>query len=325
MKDWIEITVAALPERLDEIAAYLTAENVGGLVFEEESDFHRFLEEFRKHWDYVDEELLRQWEGRSRVKFYLDNTESGRSRLQEIRSGLQRFCRRMEWPEDALTVSTTLLDSADWENEWKRYYRPFPVGKRLFIVPAWEEKSAAPDGRIPLYLNPGLIFGTGSHASTRLCLEALERQIRGGERVLDLGCGSGILSIAALLLGARLALGCDIDEKALSIVKENGAYNRLGAPELQVFIGDILQDPRLAATLTGEPSDVILANIVADVIIPLSAFVGGWLSPEGVFLCSGIIDTSAEEVSSALERNGFSILERTTLDGWVSFTARRAK
>jgi ribosomal protein L11 methyltransferase len=325
MENWLELAVAAAPERLDAVSAFLIAENVGGLVLEEESDFKRFLKEFRQHWDYVDEDLLARWKGLSRVKFYLPNSDMGLLRAREIKAGLNGLCRRMGWPEDALAVSVSPLASADWENGWKQYYRPIASGKRLYIVPAWEEDAAVPDGRIPLLMNPGLIFGTGSHASTRLCLEALEHYIRGGERVLDLGCGSGILSIAALLLGARLSVGCDIDEKAADIVRENGAYNQLGSDRLSVFIGDVLGDRRLVAALTRTPSDVILANIVADVIIPLSVPVPDWLAPDGVFICSGVIDTRAAEVEAALVRNGLSILERNERDGWVSFAARRAK
>ncbi len=294
-------------------------------MFEEESDFKRFLEEFRQHWDYVDEDLLRRWEGLSRVKFYLMNTDTGLRRLGEIKTGLNGLCLRLGIAEDAMTVSVSALASADWENEWKQYYRPIPVGKRLYIVPAWEQNAAVPDGRLSLLMNPGLIFGTGGHASTRLCLETLERHIRGGERVLDLGCGSGILSIAALLLGARLALGCDIDEKAEGVVKENGAYNGFGPDRLNVFIGDVLHDRHLVAKLTETPSDVILANIVADVIIPISPMVPEWLSPDGVFICSGIIDTRAAEVEEALRQSGLALLERREQDGWVSFAARRAE
>ena len=186
------------------------------------------------------------------------------------------------------------------------------------MVPQWLAGEAVP-GRVDLLLNPGLTFGTGSHPTTQLCLEGVERYTRSGDRVLDLGCGSGILSIAALLLGAQSALGVDIDPKAPDVAYENAAMNGIGKESYRVLAGDVLGDEGLRTQLAVEGWELILANLVADVIIPLSTVVGPWLAPGGKFLCSGIIDTRADEVRAALEGNGFVILNALERKGWYAF------
>lgn len=219
--------------------------------------------------------------------------------------------------------ATARLREEDWATSWQKYYKPMSVGERLYIVPEWEKGEPVPAGRTPLYLNPGLIFGTGSHASTRLCLEGVETYVRPGGRVLDLGCGSGILSIAALLLGAEEAAGVDIDPKAVGVAYENAAMNGIGAGRYTVRAGDVLSDRALAAELAQKRYQLVLANIVADVIIPLSAQVPGLLEPGGMFLCSGIIDTRADEVRAALVSHGLRVAEKKERDGWVAFAATR--
>ena len=163
------------------------------------------------------------------------------------------------------------VEDADWENNWKQFYKPMEIGERLLVVPEWEQ--AQEDGRVKLVLNPGLPFGTGSHATTRLCLQALEQHIHGGEKGLDLGCGSGILSIAALLLGAKDAFACDIDDKCVGVAYENAALNGVGKEHYTVRAGDVLSDKKLQKEFGGD-YDVIVANIVADVIIALAPQVG---------------------------------------------------
>ena len=172
-----------------------------------------------------------------------------------------------------------------------------------------------------LHLNPGLTFGTGSHATTRLCLQALEKLVRPGMSVLDLGCGSGILSIAALCLGAGYAAAVDIDPKAVDVAYENAALNGIGKDRYTVRAGDILTDRKLEAELGGEKYPLVLANIVADVIIPLSAWVPQVLSRDGVFLCSGIIAPRAQEVADALARNGLKVTRKREKNGWAALEA----
>ena len=190
------------------------------------------------------------------------------------------------------------------------------------MVPQWEREEPIPQGRSPLYLNPGLTFGTGSHASTQLCLEGVEEHTAPGRPVLDLGCGSGILSIAALCLGASTAVAVDIDPKAVDVAYENAALNGIGKDRYTVRAGDVLSDRSLAGELARQRYHLVLANIVADVIIPLSAQVPRLLEEDGVFLCSGIIDTRAHEVEEALVKNGLTVTRRREKNGWVALESK---
>lgn len=319
---WLECAIDTAPGCLEDLAAYLIACGIEGLVLEDGAEFDAFAEENRPFWDEVDDALRARLQGVTRAVFYVPADEEGQARLEEVRSGLAGFRARLGRDAGTLAVTVRSLQEKDWSENWKKYYKPFPVGTRLYVVPEWMREEPVPEGRIPLYLNPGMIFGTGSHGTTRLCLEGVERYVRPGDRVLDLGTGSGILAIAALRLGASLAYGCDIDPKAAGVAAENAAYNGIGAA-FQVFTGDILRDEAVQQALEGQ-YQLILANIVADVIIPLCGAVGAYLAPGGRFLTSGILDSRAEEVAEALALSGFAILERRDRDGWVSFTAVRA-
>ena len=203
---WLELHLDMNPAGIEPatelLSAYGTmsqANGIDSLMIDEEGDFKDFLENNHQYWDYVDEDLMQSMHGKSRITFYLEDSEEGFNTLAQFRIGLAAF--KKQHPEYApLILSMENVEDADWENNWKQFYKPMEIGERLLVVPEWEQ--AEGDGRVKLILNPGLTFGTGSHATTRLCLQALEKHIHGGEKVLDLGCGSGILSIAALLLGA---------------------------------------------------------------------------------------------------------------------------
>ena len=320
---WLEVTIHTTAAGIEPVCAYLTALAVGGLVVEDEADFEQFADENKDCWDEVDESLKSQRTGANRVKCYLTDDEDGHVRLEEIRAGIPAFRARTAVDCGTLEVTTLSLQEEDWAHNWQKYYQPFPVGETLYVVPEWERGKALPEGRKAVYLNPGLIFGTGSHGTTRLCLEGLERYVVAGQPVLDLGCGSGILAIAALVLGASHAKGCDIDPKAVRVAAENAGFNGV-EDKLEVYCGDVTGDEALAANLAGK-YPLVLANIIADVIIPLSAYVGDFLADDGVFLCSGIIAHRAEDVKTALEGNGFAIFDRQDREGWVSFAARKAK
>lgn len=307
MAQWLEYCLETKTEELDALTAALTAGGVTGLVIEDEADFRRFLEENKQYWDYVDEGLEKSMRGAARVKFYVTDDSAGQAEAEGYLAGLTD-----------ISLTVTPMAEEDWANGWKKYYQPMDIGSRLRVVPQWLAGERAGD-RVELLLNPGLTFGTGSHPTTQLCLEGVERYTGPGDRVLDLGCGSGILSIAALLLGAGSALGVDIDPKAPDVAYENAAMNGIGKESYRVLAGDVLGDRGLRDQLAGQKWELILANIVADVIIPLSAVVGPWLAPGGRFLCSGIIDTRADEVRAALENNGFGILRALERKGWFAY------
>ena len=318
---WLEVSIDTVSDCLEDVAAYLTARDIVGLVLEDERELCQFEDENRDSWANIDEGLKESMKGVSRVKFYVTDDEDGHVRLEDVTSGLPAFRQRVGRPCGTLNVSTVSLQEEDWAHNWQKYYPPLPVGERLYIVPEWMRCQTVPAGRIPIYLNPGLIFGTGSHGTTRLCLEGVERYTKPGDRVLDLGTGSGILSIAALVLGAKAAVGCDIDPKASRVAAENAAYNGI-TDGFRVETGNIIADPALREKLAGQ-YEMVLANIIADVIIPLIPYVKDFLAPGGKFLTSGIIDHRAQDVKKALETHGYTILERHDREGWVSYTAVR--
>lgn len=307
---WIEAAFKAGSDRIDDLCLALTEAGAEGLVIEDEADFRRFLEENRQYWDYVDEALARRYAGVSRVKVYTADSAEGRALLARLTAAA------------GTEPDTVLVDDADWENRWKAYYHPIEVGRRLVVVPKWEPIPQG--GRLPLRLDPGLTFGTGSHPTTKMCLEALEDFAGPQKFVLDLGCGSGILGIGALVLGCGYVAGCDVDPKSPKIAAENAALNGIGSTVFHIEAGDVLKDAALRDRL-GAGYDIVLANIVADVIIPLAPLAWRFLAPGGVFICSGILDGRQDETAAALEAAGFRLLSHKTDADWHAFAAERKK
>ena len=301
---WMEISVAAASNEINELCAKLEKLGIEGFCIEDEADFQDFLENNRQYWDYVDDSLREHFSGISRVKFYLADDEEGREHLELIKKNI------------GLKAEVSFLQDEDWENNWKTYYKPLQVGEKLLIVPEWMESEATE--RTVLRIDPGIAFGTGSHETTQMCLQALEDFAGPGKCVLDLGCGSGILSIAALLLGCDWATGCDIDPKAPDAARRNAALNRIPETRYRLCAGDILSDEGLRRSL-GDNYDIVLANIVADVIMPLSGFVRRFLRPKGILICSGIIDNRADEVEMTLKKNRFSIRKHLQAEEWHAF------
>ncbi len=316
--NWLELHIDTVHDGLETVETMLSAMDIDGLVIDDETEFQDFLENNHQYWDYVDEDLEKTMQGKSRVTFYLPADETGFAKMAEVRIALQKL---KEEHDDCGTLLMTMeqMQDADWENNWKQYYKPMKIGNRLIVIPQWETADAG--DRVPLILEPGLTFGTGSHATTRLCLTALEKAIHGGETVADLGCGSGILSIAALKLGAASAVAVDIDDKCPDVAYANAAMNSISRDQYTVRVGDIITDKALQAEIGGG-YDVVLANIVSDVIIALAPRVRSLLKPDGLFLCSGIIDDRAEEVADKLKEAGLEILETQSADGWFAYTCK---
>ena len=303
---YMEVIVNTPAQDIDRRCEEMSAMGVGGFVIENEEDFQSFLENNHAYWDYVDEELEQKYAGVSRIKCYLTDDEAGRDSLRQIRAAYGE-------------VAVSFVEDSDWENNWREYYKPIEVGEMLVVVPEWEP--IPEDGRKPLRLDPGLIFGTGSHPTTRLCLAALENYVNQNTRVLDLGCGSGILAIGALVLGCDSAVGCDIDPKAPDVAEENAALNGLGPDRFKVYAGDVLTDKGMRARL-GKDYPIVLANIVSDVIIPLAPIVREFLAPGGEFVCSGIIEGRQDEVRATLEKAGYAIDGHYCQEEWHCFACK---
>lgn len=298
--DWLEITVDAKgdPEGVCDKLLALGAES---FVIEDESDFKDFLENNTQYWDFVDDALAEDYRGASRVKFWLSDDADGRAVLESVRAA-------------GFDPAVKTVRDSDWENNWREYYAPIEIGEKLVIVPEWIDYDG---GRVPVKLDPGLLFGTGDHPTTKMCLRAAEELTRPGCRVLDIGCGSGILGIASAVLGAGTVTAADVDEKAPDIVAANAALNGV-AEKFTVRVGDVIGSAGLRAKL-GAGYDLVLANIVADVIEPLAPHVPGFLAAGGAFVTSGIIDGREDGVAAALEAAGLHILRHDHLEEWHCF------
>ena len=303
---YIEVIIEIPEAEIDAACDKLISLGCDGFVIENESDFREFLENNRQYWDYVDESLEQSYAGVSRIKCYLEDNADGAAQLAAIKAA-------------GFELNTNTVEDSDWENNWKQFYKPLEIGERLLVVPEWEE--VAVEGRLPLRLDPGLMFGTGSHATTRMCLTALEAYAGEGKRVLDLGCGSGILGIGALVLGSDSCVGCDIDPKAPDIVMDNAALNGIGPDRLKVYAGDIIGDASMRKNL-GTGYDIVLANIVSDVIIPLAPLVRAFMAENAVFITSGIIDGRQDEVEAAIKAAGFEITAHRHEEEWHCFECR---
>ena len=307
---WLEITLDTDSEKIESVAAQLTAQGFAELVIEDQAEFETFLDENRAYWDYIDEELQQKLQGLSHIKIYLEDTDT--AALER----LEQAAAQLKLPMDVKTMEET-----DWEESWKDNYPAVEVGKNLIVVPYWAADET--NGRTPVILDPGLTFGTGAHASTQMVMEFMEDCVRTGFRCLDLGSGSGILSIAALRLGAASAIGVDIDPKAEDIARENAAYNGFAAPEFTALTGNVTEDTALMDKLRQRSYDLVLVNIVADVIIGLSPVLPAFLTENSILLCSGILDVRLEDVKSALEKAGLEILEVKAKEDWRSIRAKR--
>ena len=308
--NWLEITIETAPATIESVAARLTAGGFADLVIEDQTEFEDFLQENRSCWDYIDEDLQKQLEGLSRIKLYLEDTDT--AAMEKLKKLLEQL---------ELTMQVCTMGETNWEESWKDNYPPQPVGEGLLVLPYWLEDMET--DRKKIILDPGLTFGTGAHPSTQMVMETMEETNLSGAACLDLGSGSGILSITALRLGAASAVGVDIDAKAEGIARENAAYNGFAAPKFVALTGNVTADKKLMDRLAGDTYDLVLVNIVADVIIGLAPILPKFLNKDTLLICSGILDTRLEDVTAALEKAGLTITKIKAKEDWRCVSARR--
>lgn len=319
--NWIETQIITASAGVDALCAMLTDLGIKGFSIADPADFQEFLQNKEGKWDYIDQDLLGMAQGDTTVTVYLPDNAQGAEQLVALRAMLAQIHAR----DDAQlfgTLELTLKNvrEEDWANNWKQYFKPFTVGERLLIKPSWET-CENPWNRAVLEIDPASSFGTGQHHTTRLCLELLEQLMHPGDRVLDLGCGSGILSIGALLLGASGATAVDIEENAAATATENARKNHIDPTLYRVFCGNVLEDETLCREI-GDGYDLICANIVADVLIAMKQLFRQFLRPEGTLIVSGIIMERRDEVLDQLKSAGFTLLEVREKEGWAAASLR---
>ena len=318
--EYLELTVQTAGNSIEEVAAFLTDAGFEDLVLEDQGEFEAFLEDNRAYWDYIDESLQAHLQGLSQIKLYIEKDDT--AALEKLKALLAGLKQENGDRLGSLSLSVKPLAETDWEESWKDNYPPQPVGNRLMVLPCWLEESQA-QGRLPVILDPGLTFGTGAHPSTQMVMEFMEETDLSGKNCLDLGSGSGILSITALRLGAKTATGVDIDPKAENIARENAAYNGFGSPEFTALTGNVTADKKLMTRLCQDTYQLVLVNIVADVIIGLAPILPRFLQEDTVLLLSGILDTRLADVLTALEQAGLTVVDRKAREDWRCLKARK--
>lgn len=303
--EWTDLRLKVPARYGDTAAAIATLIASGGIYIEDYTDL---LTEAPKiaHIDLIDEELLQKDREHIIIHVYVSAVHSP----GEVRLFLEE---RLSESGIEYSIMSGQVAEEDWATAWKAYYKPVELSDRLIVCPSWLECDVKPGQRV-LRLDPGMAFGTGTHETTQLCLSLLEKVLSGGDSVLDIGCGSGILSIAAKLLGSGETAGVDIDETAVRVARENAAENDIH--DISYSTGD------LSAGVLGE-FDIVMANIVADVILRLLKDLNKVLKPGGAFIASGIIDTRADEVLAALSDSGYTIAEKAYKNGWAAFLVKR--
>ena len=315
--NWTEVSIFTTTEGIESVCGCLLNIGIGGFVVKDAQDFEDFLNNKSANWDYIDDDLMGLKNCETSVTVYLPENAQGAENLISIKSELQRLkAFDNENVFGRLEITLNNVKEEDWANNWKQYFKPLTVGKKLLIKPSWETYDKN-DGRTILEIDPASSFGTGQHNTTQLCLEFLEKTINENDRILDLGCGSGILSIAAVLLGAGEVTAIDIEENAVNIAKENALKNGISSDKYTAYCGNIISDIDLLNKI-GTGYDIILANIVADVLIGMSPLFKKLLKPDGKLIMSGIISERQNEVVDAVKLYGFTLENAVEKELWAA-------
>ncbi len=319
--NWLEVTIYTSKQGLEILTGVLLQLGVTGFVVKDPDDFDEFLKGWGTEWDYMDAEVEKLKDNEPSITIYLADNMQGNETLVAFKNMVKSIKASDENHDyGRLVIEMGNVSEEDWANNWKQYFKPFEVGEQFIIKPTWEDYTEKTN-RMILEIDPSSSFGTGQHYTTQLCIEQLEKRIIQDYRVLDLGCGSGILSIAAILLGAKNITAIDIDQNSVDITEENFKQNNISPDIFKTYWGNVIEDQVLADQLRSEPYDLIVANIVADVIVLMKDIFGKFLKPQGTLIASGIIGERASEVKEALEANGFLIDEVTEKNDWIAITA----
>lgn len=320
--EWIKVTIYTSSEGIEPLTGVLYQIGINGVEIEDEADFYEFLENNHQYWDYVDEDLKKEKHKETCVNVYVSDNAAGRETLVAIKNELRLLKGRdSENAFGRLEISLDNISEEDWANNWKKFFHPIEVGNKILIKPEWEELADETD-RIVFSVNPGMSFGSGTHHTTQLCIEALENYINNDTYMLDLGCGSGILSIIGMMLGAKEAYAVDIDPNAVEIAYDNAERNGIGRQRYFVTAGDVTSDEKLIGRLSERKYDVVVANIVADVIIAISSTAAKLIEKDGVYITSGIIEDRIDDVKEALEICGFEIQSMARKADWACIISK---
>ena len=318
--NWTEIAIETNNDGIETLTGNLLNIGITGIRIENADDFNEFLEGTEIYWDYVDESLMYLKDAPTKVILYLPENSQGMDMMSSLKNILEELKKEEKYGNLEMTVNN--VKEEDWENNWKQFFKPIKIGDKFLIKPTWE-KTENPDNRRILEIDPGMSFGTGTHETTRLCLETMEKFDLNGKEVLDLGCGSGILSIGALLLGAKHVNMVDIDANSTRIAKENTDLNGFGEDCYNVYCGNIIEDKALCDTLGYKKYDVIFANIVADVLKAMSGQFGEFLKDDGTLIVSGIIIERKQEVEDAIVEKGFEVIKNYSEGSWASISFKK--
>lgn len=320
--EWTEVKIYTTTAGIEPVTAALMDCGINGIQVEDDNEMKEYLTTSSTYWDYVDEELLNKPIGETKVTIYVSDNPYGEEILLHVKEAINNL-KTMDIGLDLgrLAIETTSnLNDEEWLNKWKDYYKPFKIGNRIFIKPVWED-CEIPDNRVVFNINPGHVFGTGLHQTTQLCMLELEKYINKDSVVADLGCGSGILSIISLLLGAKSAFAVDIDANAIKTAYENAEFSDVDVSKYYVTSGNVIGDKDLQDEIGYDKYDVVVANIIADVICAISPVVPAQLKKGGVFIASGIIKDRIQDVYAALDKCGLKVINTAAKDEWVCITS----